>query len=140
MLYPVPRNAAFLGAIDSNLPLVIGEGQVFMEMNQYENAGLLSRIFFLKDPQASMQYSHTNIFQDFEAPDVMERAGFPFTANVAPYANFVHQHRQFLLLGSPIDWVFSKLLVSGATISFVGDYKGSMPYLDTTLYMVTMPQ
>jgi hypothetical protein len=139
LLYPVPRNAAFLGEIESNLPLVIGEGQVFMEMNQYENAKMLSRLFFLKDPQASMQYLHTNIFQDFEAPDVMQKAGFPFTANVAPYATFVHQHRQFLLLGSPVDWVFSKLLGNGATISFVGDYRGSMPYMDTTLYRVTMP-
>jgi hypothetical protein len=108
-------------------------------MNQYENAKMLSRLFFLKDPQASMQYLHTNIFQDFEAPDVMQKAGFPFTANVAPYATFVHQHRQFLLLGSPVDWVFSKLLGNGATISFVGDYRGSMPYMDTTLYRVTMP-
>lgn len=137
--YPPPRNAAFLAAIDPNLPLVIGQGQVFMEMNQYENDALLSRLFFLKDQQASMQYEHTNFFQDFEAPDLLKQAGFPFTANVAQYSGFVHQHRQFLLLGNPTQWVFSKLLLSGASISFVGDYRGSMPYLDTTLYRVTMP-
>jgi hypothetical protein len=139
LLYPLPQNAAFLGAIDPNLPLVIGEGQVFIEMNRYENTGLLSRLFFLKDPRASMQYMQTNIFQDFEAPDVMKTAGFPLAANVESYASFVQQHRQFLLLGSPVEWVFAKLLRSGASISFVGDYRGSMPYLDTTLYRVTMP-
>lgn len=139
MRYPPPRDASFLGVIDPDLPLVIGEGQVFMEMNQYENAVLLSRVFFLKDQQASMQYQHTNFFQDFEAPDLLKQAGFPFTANVASYSGFVQQHRQFLLLGSPVEWVFAKLLRSGASISFVGDYRGSMPYLDTTLYRVTMP-
>ena len=72
VLYPVPRNAAFLGSMNPDLPIVIGEGQVFMEMNQYENAELLSRLFFLKDQQASMQLRHTNIFQDFEAPDVLK--------------------------------------------------------------------
>jgi hypothetical protein len=139
LLYPLPRNAAFLGAIDPNLPLVIGEGQVFVEMNRYENTGLLSRLFFLKDQQASMQYMHTNIFQDFEGPDIMKKAGFPITGNIESYAGFVQQHRQFLLLASPVEWLFAKLLRSGASISFVGDYRGSMPYLDTTLYRVTMP-
>jgi hypothetical protein len=139
ILYPRPQNAAFLGTIDPSLPLVIGEGQVFVEMNRYENVSLLSRLFFLKDQQASMQYLHTNIFQDFEGPDLMKRAGFPITANVEPYASFVRQHRRFLLLGTPVEWVFTKLLLNGASISFVGDYRGSMPYFDTTLYRVTMP-
>ena len=137
--YPVPRNAAFLETIHPDLPLVTEEGQVFMEMNRYENATLLSRLYYLKDPQASMEYEHTNIFQEFEAPDAMKKAGFPIVANVAPYATFVEQHRQFLLLGSSVQYVFTKLRLSGATIAFVGDYKGNMPYLDTTLYLVTMP-
>ncbi len=125
--YPAPRNAAFLETIHPDLPLVVEEGQVFIEMNQYENAPLLSRLYFLKDTKASMQYRHTNLFQEFEAPDAMKAAGFPITANVAPYASFVNQHRQFLLLGSSVQWVFAKLLVSGATIAFVSDYEGSMP-------------
>jgi hypothetical protein len=137
--YPVPRNAAFLESIQPNLPLVVAEGQVFMEMNQYENAALLSRLYFLKDQQASMQYLHTNLFQDYGAPDLMKKAGFPFKANIASYSSFVSQHRQFLLLGSPIQWVFYKLRQGGASIAFVGDYDGALPYMDTSLYLVTMP-
>jgi 4-amino-4-deoxy-L-arabinose transferase-like glycosyltransferase len=137
--YPVPRNAAFLATIQPNLPIVVAEGQVFVEMNHYETAALLSRVYFLKDPQASMRYLHTNIFQDFAAPDVMKEAGFPYVANVAPYTSFTSQHQQFLLLGTPKQWVFSKLRLSGASIAFLGDYKDSMPYMDTTLYLVTMP-
>jgi hypothetical protein len=137
--YPPPRNAAFLRSVYPGLPLVIGEGQVFIEMNRYENADLLSRVYFLKDPQASMHFTHTNLFQDFAPPDVMRDAGFPITANIEPYANFVGQHKQFLLLSGSTKWIFLKLHSIGASISVVGDYAGSMPYLDTTLYLVTMP-
>lgn len=140
--YPVPKNAAFLASIQPNLPIVVGSGTAFMEMNQYENANLLSRLYFLKDHQASMRYSHTNYFQDFEAPDVMKRAGFPFSANVAPYSSFVSQHSQFLLLGdtnNQSEWAFPKLQLSGASISQVADYSAAMPYTDHTLFLVTMP-
>jgi hypothetical protein len=137
--FPVPGNAAFLGSIHPDLPLVAAEGQVFAEMNHYENAALLSRLYFLRDPQAALQLAHTNFFQVFEAPDDMKRAGFPYTGNIAPYSDFVRRHRQFLLLSSPGRWVFAKLLSSGASIAVVGDYKGAMPYVDTTLYLVTMP-
>ena len=58
-----------------------------------------------------------NLFQDYAAPDVMKNAGFPVTANVAPYSSFVSQHRQFLLLGQPTEWVFQKLLHSGASVA-----------------------
>ena len=94
-------------------------------------------MYFLKDPQAALQYGHSNYFQDFESPDVMARVGFPFPAKVAPYAEFVHQHPHFLLLTSQVEWVFPKLLSSGASIAYVGDYP--MPYVDRTLYLVSMP-
>jgi hypothetical protein len=136
--FQAPRNAAFLASIQPGLPIVVGEGQTFVEMNRYENALLLSRLYFLKDPQASREYMHTNLFQDFAAPDVMEKAGFPYTANVASYSTFVSQHHQFLLLGAPQEWVFQKLLHGGASIAFVGDYPDLL-YIDKNLFLVTMP-
>jgi Dolichyl-phosphate-mannose-protein mannosyltransferase len=139
LLYPPPQRTGVLASVRPNLPVVAGEGQVFMEMNQRESQEFLARLYFLKDPQASLQYAHTNYFQDFEAPDVMQKAGFPFTANVASYSGFVNQHRQFLLLGNPTGWVFLKLRAGGASIAFVGDYSGALPYFDRTLYLVTMP-
>lgn len=137
--YPSPRNAAFLESIDPSLPIVAGEGQVFAEMNNYEDPVVLSRLYYLKDRQASLQFSHTNFFQDFEAPDEMKAAGFPYRANIEPYEEFVHRHRQFLLLSRPDRWVFVKLLSEGASITFLGDYKNAMPYLDSTLYVVRVP-
>jgi hypothetical protein len=136
--YPEPQRTGALNSIAPSLPMVIGDGVVYMEMNHREDQEFLSRLYYLKDPQASLQYAHTNYFQDFEAPDVMAKAGFPFTANVAPYNNFVLQHRQFLLLGKPNEWVFQKLRANGASFSFIGDYSDAIPYLDKTLYLVTM--
>jgi hypothetical protein len=137
--YPAPQRIGVLASVQPNLPIVIGEGQVFMEMNHRENQAFLDRVYFLKDPQASLQYAHTNYFQEFEAPDVMAKVGFPFTAKFAPYSDFVQQHRQFLLLANPAEWLFPKLLSSGASIAFAGDYGDAMPYSDRTLYLVTMP-
>ena len=137
--YPDSTRTGVLASVQPDLPIVVGEGRVFMEMNQYENTALLSRLYFLKDQQASLQFAHTNYFQDFGAPDVLKKAGFPFTANVAPYSGFVQQHRRFLLLGSPGDWVFPKLLSNGASIAYVRDYSDAMPYPETTLFLVTMP-
>lgn len=137
--YPDPNRTGVLASVQPNLPIVVGEGRIFMEMNQYENAALLSRVFFLKDPRASIEFSHTNYFQNVGAPDILKRAGFPFTANVAPYSVFVQQHRQFLLLGGPTDWVFPKLLSNGASIAFVHDYHDAMLYFESTVYLVTMP-
>jgi hypothetical protein len=139
LLYPDPVKTDALMSVRPNLPIVVGEGQVFMEMNQRENQSFLDRLYFLKDQQASLQYAHSNYFQDFEAPDVLQKAGFPFTANVVPYAGFVREHQQFLLLGNPRGWVFLKLRASGASISFFGDYGDAMPYMDRTLYLVRMP-
>ncbi len=139
LLYPAPQVKGVLASVEPNLPIVIGEGQVFMEMNQREDQTLLARLYFLKDSQASLQYAHTNYFQDLDAPDVMQKAGFPFTANVAPYASFVHRYHQFLLLGNPAEWVFQKLRAEKASIAFAGDYSGTMPYFDRTLYLVTIP-
>jgi len=139
LLYPAPQSIGALASVQPNLPIVVGEGQVFMEMNQRENQSFLDRLYFLKDQQASLHYAGTNYFQNFEAPDVLQKAGFPFTANVAPFSGFVRHHKQFLLLGNPTEWVFMKLRSMDASVAFFGDYSAAMPYLDRTLYLVTMP-
>ena len=139
MLYPVPSNAAFLASVHPELPLVVGEGEVFMEMNHHEGPTLLARLYFLKDRQAALKYAKSNMFHAFEAPDDLRNAGFPITAQVASYSNFVHQHHQFLLLGDPGQWVFARLKPDGASIAIVDNYADQMPYFDTKLYLVTMP-
>ena len=136
---PVAANAAILASVEPKLPIVVGEGMVFMEMNHHEEPAVASRLYFLKDAEASMRYVHSNIYQTFEAPDDMKAAGFPIPGKIEQYSSFVHQYRQFLLIGAPVQWVFIKLRLDGASIAYLDDYKEAKPYTDTVLYLVTMP-
>ena len=137
--FPPPQQVGVLASVQPDRPIVVGDGRAFYEMNHREPSELMDRLYYLKDRQASLQYAHTNFFQDFEAPDDMQQAGFPLGAHVAPYSSFVARHPQFLLLDGPTGWVLPKLLASGAAVVPVHDYRDAMPYIDTTLYSVTMP-
>ncbi len=136
---PVAANAAILASVEPKLPIVIADGVVFMEMNHHEEPAVASRLYFLKDAEASMRYVHSNLNQTFEAPDDMKAAGFPIPGKIEQYSSFVSQHRQFLFIGEPAEWVFIKLRVDGASIAYLDDYKEAKPYKDTVLYLVTMP-
>ena len=74
---PVAANAAILASVEPKLPIVVADGVVFMEMNHHEEPAVASRLYFLKDAEASMRYVHSNLNQTFEAPDDMKAAGFP---------------------------------------------------------------
>ena len=136
---PVAANAAILASVEPKLPIVVGEGLVFMEMNHHEEPAVASRLYFLKDAEASMRYVHSNIYQTFEAPDDMKAAGFPIPGKIEQYSSFVSQHRQFLLIGAPVQWVFIKLRLDGASIAYLDDYKEAKSHTDIVLYLVTMP-
>jgi hypothetical protein len=136
--YPLAPNASVLASVEPQLPIVVGQGMVFMEMNHHEGPAVVSRLYFLKDTEASMRYVQTNFFETYEAPDDLKAAGFPIPGKVEQYSSFVSQHRQFLLFGSPQEWVFAKLRLEGASIAYLDDYAGSIPYIDTTLFLVTM--
>jgi hypothetical protein len=137
--FPSPQGIGVLASVDPGLPIVVGDGRSFFEMNHREPPGLMRRLYYLKDRQASLEYAQTNFFQDFEAPDDMQKAGFPLPANVASYSSFVGLHPQFLLLDGPTGWVLPKLRACGASVVFVQDYSDAMPYIGTALYSVTMP-
>jgi hypothetical protein len=136
---PVTANAAILASVEPKLPIVVGDGMVFMEMSHHEELAVASRLYFLKDVDASMRYVHSNIFQTFEAPDDMKAAGFPIPGQIEQYTSFVSQHRQFLLIGVPVQWIFIKLRLDGASIAYRDVYRGAKPYTDIVLYLVTMP-
>jgi hypothetical protein len=135
----VTPNATNLASVEPTQPIVVGQGMVFMEMNHHEEPAVASRLYFLKDADASMRYAHSSFFETFEAPDDMKAAGFPIPGKIEQYSSFVSQHRQFLLIAAPEEWVFIKLRLAGASIAYLDDYKGTKPYVDTVLYLVTMP-
>lgn len=139
-LRAAPRsNGEALLKVRPDLPIVDNSVLTFFEMNHYESPALLSRVYYLMDRPAAIQFAHSTAYEDFELPSRM-KADFSISANVAPYRDFAARHRQFLVLGQmdyPEDWVLRKLAADGARIDLQGEYPSM--YRDSTLYLVTMP-
>jgi hypothetical protein len=133
------KDASALAAIRSDLPLVDAGAVTFFEMNHHEKPDILSRLYFLKDRSLAMSYTNTNIFEDRGWGDKM-KPDFPISATVSPYKNFIHQHREFLVLGTydaPEEWLLRKLHDDGARLTWLGAYP--LPYVDSDLYLVSQP-
>ncbi len=135
---PPLQNGSGLALIRPDLPLVDASGVTFFEMNHHEKPDLLSRLYFLKDRSVAMEYTHTNLFEDRGFGDGM-KPYFPISANVASYTDFIHQHREFLVLGTydaPEEWLLQKLDDDGARLTWLGTYQ--VPYVDSDLYLVNL--
>ena len=118
-----------------NLPFVDASGLTFLEMNNREAPGFLSRVYYLTDEPAAIHYANATIFEGM--PNLLGK--FPIKANVEPYPAFIQQHHQFLVFGTydyPEDWLLRKLLADGATLKFLGEYPST--YKDNHLYEVTL--
>ncbi len=134
--HPAPSNVAQFEAIDPGLPIVVASGLTFVEMGQYENRQLLSRLFYLQDRDAAIRFAHATLFEDFG--DFQRDLKFPGT--IESYARFLRDHRHFLVFGTfdyPEDWLLRKLAFDGAIITRVGAF--ATPYKDKTLYDVHLP-
>jgi Dolichyl-phosphate-mannose-protein mannosyltransferase len=132
------KDASALADVRSDLPLVDAGGVTFFEMNHHEKPDVLSRLYFLKDRSLAMSYTHTNIFEDHGWGDGM-KPDYPISASVRSYTDFIHQHREFLVLGTydaPEEWVLRKLHDDGARLTWLGAYP--LPYVDYNLYLVTL--
>lgn len=132
-LEPAPMSAAMLAAIKPELPVVAASGLTFVEMGQYETPQLLSRLFYLQDRAAAMQFAHATIFEDLG--DFQQAFKLPGT--IESYRQFTRDHPAFLVLGTfsyPEDWLLRKLSADGAEIVRSGVYR--TPYKDKTLYEV----
>jgi hypothetical protein len=137
-----PQGASLTGKFDipispiaPDLPLVDDSGLTFLEMNRRENSKFLSRVYYLNDAQAAVQYANATIFEGF--PALVGK--FPIRGNIMPYQDFIQQHQKFLVFGTynyPEDWLLRKLLVDHATLRFLGDYNAG--YKDEQLYEVTL--
>ena len=135
---PTVKDASAIAGIRPDLPLVDAGGVTFFEMNHYEKPDLLSRLYYLKDRSAAMNYTHTNLFEDRGFGDGM-KPYFPISGSVNSYADFVHEHREFLVLGTygaPEDWLLRKLHDDGAQLTWLGAYP--LPYVDSNLYLVSL--
>jgi len=122
--------------IRPDLPFVDAGALTFLSMDHNENAGFLSRVYYLTDHDSAVRYAHATLFETLAGLDKY----FPIRAHVASYRDFVDRHRRFLVLGTidyPEDWLLRKLLAEGAELRYLGTFE--LPYDDTTLYEVTIP-
>jgi hypothetical protein len=125
-----------LNELNPELPLVAASGLTFLEMNKREDPSFLSRLFYLTDRTAAIQYAHATIFEG----DGMLREYFPIHGTVEAYKDFVRQSPHFLVLGTPNygeDWLIAKLVADNAKLDFKGELRRG--YKDQMIFEVRMP-
>jgi hypothetical protein len=132
------KDASALAGVRPDLPLVDAGPLTFFEMNHHEKPDILSRLYFLKDRSVAMSYTNTNFYEDHGWGNEM-KPYFPISASVSSYNDFIHQHREFLVLGTydhPEEWLLRKLHDDGARLIWLGAYP--LPYQDSNLYLVDL--
>ena len=131
-----PKQEAAIAQIRPDLPLVIASGVTFLEISQYSAPSTLQRLVLLTDRRLALKYAHATLFEGIP----ILKHYFPIRGATEPYSQFVAEHRQFLVFGTPEwpeDWLIPCLKDSHATVRQVGNFPG--PYPDTQLFEVTMP-
>jgi len=125
------------GQIHPELPLVINNALVFLELDHYELPDVLARLYYLADVNFALKYTNSNITEGLP----VLKAYFPIRANVAPYSEFISTHRHFLVWGRMDDelgWLLRKLRADGVDVKELGDFE-SADY-GGELYEVTLDQ
>ncbi len=124
-----PRQAdpRIMSSLRPDLPIVVSNGATWVEMNQHEPAGVVARLYYIKNRTAAIKYDGTNYYYDFEALDEMKSAGFPFKGNVEPYSAFIAGHKQFLIFADPFEWLPLKLQEDGGKFVLVLGFSGVRP-------------
>ena len=108
-------------ALPPELPIVVANGGRFLELDHYESAEVVSRLYYLTD-QAAATHAHSTIFEEFGEL----KQAYPVRARVMRYETFVDRHKHFLVVSvagdSSQDWLMPKLKAQGARIAPVVGY------------------
>ncbi|HEX4167292.1 MAG TPA: hypothetical protein VHZ55_17645 [Bryobacteraceae bacterium] len=131
--HPPAMNVEAFAAIHPDLPIVAASGLSFVEMSKYESPAIVSRLYYLRDRAAALQFANATMFEDLDG----FQAAFHFPGTVESYPDFVAAHRHFLVFGTidyPEDWLLRKVRADGAKIRLIGSF--ATPYKDKNLYEV----
>lgn len=112
--------------VEKNVPFVIGNGTLFLQVDHYAKPDLASRLYLLRDPRASVRYTGSDVF-DNGYP--LMRRWFPIKGRIEDYDRFISQHDRFMVFGpmhDPLDWLIFKLLDDGAQMNFRGQFGDSL--------------
>ena len=122
----------------ANLPFVVSNGVIFLELDHYERPDFLARVVFLTDRNAAKRIAHSTLFDTIIS---LEKTYFPVRSQVEPYHDFVARHRRFLLLanpGWPEEWMLRKLAEDGAVLTRTSGWNDRYP-IGGYVYDVRMP-
>lgn len=112
--------------VEKDVPFVIGNGVLFLQVDHYAKPDLASRLYLLRDPQVAIRYTGCNIF-DRAYPNMCR--WFPIRGRIEDYDRFISQHDRFMVFGpmhDPLDWLIFKLLDDGAQMNFRGQFGDSL--------------
>jgi hypothetical protein len=120
---------------EPELPFVVAGALNFLEIDHYGPPVLLSRLYYLTDRDAAMEYTRTELFA--KGYPIL-KGWFPIRGKIAPYQTFIRDHPRFLVYGPyafPTDWLIKKLIDDGANLRLLSDAEGA--YGDNLLFEVT---
>jgi hypothetical protein len=112
--------------VEKELPFVIGNATLFLQVDHYAKPDLSSRLFLLRDPRAALRYTGSNVFDDGYP---ILRRWFPIRGRIEDYDRFVTTHERFMVFGpmhDPLDWLIFKLVDDGAQMNFRGQFGDSL--------------
>ncbi len=118
-----------------DLPLVAASGLTFLEMDHYEDAATVGRLYYLTDRNLALRYAGATIFETMP----MLKRDFPIRGQVVSFEQFTAQHKSFLVLGTPDypeDWLLRSLVDGRGAVQYLGNFSG--PYKDTELFEVAI--
>jgi hypothetical protein len=107
---------------EKNLPFVISNGLLFLEMDHGAPADLTPRLYFLSDPQAARRYTGSDILDNTYL--IMKR-WFPIRGHIEEYDKFISEHQRFMVYGPmdfPLDWLILRLVDDGARLNLRGQF------------------
>jgi hypothetical protein len=112
--------------VEKDLPFVIGNATLFLQVDHYAKPDLASRLYLLRDPRAALRYTGSNVFDDGYP---ILRRWFPIKGRIEDYNRFINQHERFMVFGpmhDPLDWLIFKLVDDGARMDFRGQFGDSL--------------
>ncbi len=125
-----------LNGFQPELPMVAASELTFLEMDHNESARLAGRLFYLYDRTAELRIAQRTIAGGL----LRATQYFPLRAKIVPYADFVREHRAFLVMGvyeHPGDWLLRKLLEDGAEVKIIARDEA---YGESDIYRVELPE
>ena len=105
-----------IAASASGRPVVVSNGNVFVELAYYLPQDAASRLVYLDDPQLAIRHTGTSLI-DFTLIPQMQY--LPIPGHLEPYRNFMERNKRFWLYSPDqdlLEWTRHQLQIDGATL------------------------